>query len=90
MENPGSKDEVGQAQSVVGVEMRDEDALKVRHFESWNVKAGCSGSSTADNAGTAIEEVGFVVIDDSNGGARALGVGARSSGAENDNVCGGA
>ena len=89
VEDPGGEDEVGQAEGVIGVEMGEEDALEVGHLEGVDVELGGGGGGAADDAGAGVEEIGFAVVDDGDGGTGAVGGGARGAGAEDNDVGGG-
>ncbi len=74
LQHPGREDEVGVAQRVVGVEVRDEGGRELRGGEASD--AGAAGRHGApDDTRPEIDQVRCVIHDDGHAGPRAIGLG---------------
>src|SRR5579862_2818795 len=83
--HPSSEDQVGIADGVIGVQVGDENGLEIRGSQGfYAVVVGLLGA--ADDSGAGVDKIGGSLDDDGGGGAGALRVGARGSGAEEDDL----
>ena len=85
VENGGHEIEIGEAGSVIGMEVGEEGGFEVGRGEGLDSLL-CGGRGTADDAGAKIDDVGRTIDDDGGGGAGAQWVCIGSAGAEENNL----
>lgn len=59
--DPGSEDEIGISQRVIGVQMCHEEPCEVSSFQALDSKLFCRGLCLAHNTGTGVEEISFSI-----------------------------
>src|SRR5580704_4914175 len=84
-EYPGREDEVGKAERVVGVQVREEERAQLGHLQSRYTLARGGGRAT-DDAGAAVDQITLAIDDDGNGRAGAVGIGVGRPCAEHDDL----